>query len=135
VLDLVFKRDDRLLRAATFGNGVYERDVTPGPTAAPAVAAGAGTRLLELSAPAPNPFRGSASFALVLAHEAHVRVSVHDAAGRRVRALADASMTPGASRLSWDGRDDGGRRVAAGVYFVRARAGAEERSAKITLLR
>lgn len=135
ILDLVFKKDDRLLRAATFGNGVYERDVTPAPTAAPIVSAPASVKLLELSAAAPNPFREETSLALSLAREARVTVAVFDGTGRRVRALVDRSMPAGASRVAWDGRDDDGRRASAGVYFVKVRAGREERSAKITRLR
>ncbi|MBD3161575.1 MAG: hypothetical protein GF346_05075, partial [Candidatus Eisenbacteria bacterium] len=41
--------------------------------------------------------------------------SIIDAAGRSVRRLAPG----GDGRFLWDGRDDAGRRLAAGVYFAR----------------
>lgn len=133
VTDLVFKKDDRLLRCATFGNGVYERDITSDPTGVPVVAAaGAG---LELSAPAPNPFRTGTSLALALPREGNVTAVVYDASGRRVRTLADGVRPAGTVRLDWDGADESGRRAAAGAYFVKVRAGGEVRSAKVTLLR
>ena len=46
--------------------------------------------------------------------------------GRLVRTLADGQMFQASKadadrRLTWDGLDDGGRRVTRGVYFVSVR--------------
>jgi glycosidase len=68
---------------------------------------------------APNPFRDSASFRFSLPHADRVRVEVLDVAGRRVRALGTRFLDAGPHALAWDGRDDGGRPVDAGLYFVR----------------
>jgi len=48
-----------------------------------------------------------------------VRVSIHDVRGREVRVLLDGDLPAAGHRTSWDGRDASGRRVSAGVYFVR----------------
>lgn len=48
-----------------------------------------------------------------------VKVSVHDAAGRVVRALSVRDVSSGVQQVFWDGADAGGARVSAGVYFVR----------------
>jgi len=94
----------------------------------PAGGAGARGGAIALAA-VPNPFRGEAggdvaiSFSLPAA-AAGADVAIHDLAGRRVRALHAGTLPPGETRLAWDGRDDGGARVAAGIYFVRVRAGA-----------
>jgi hypothetical protein len=48
-----------------------------------------------------------------------VKVSVHDAAGREVRAFAVRDVSSGVHQVFWDGADAGGARVPAGVYFVR----------------
>ena len=55
-----------------------------------------------------------------------VQVAIYDVTGRRVRQLADRVFPAGEHSLSWDGTDDGGQKVARGVYFVRssARSGA-----------
>ena len=37
--------------------------------------------------------------------------------------------------LDWDGRDDGGHRLASGVYFARARFGDRSETRKLVLLR
>lgn len=46
-------------------------------------------------------------------------LAVFDLAGRSVRALAPAGLAGGTHRIPWDGNDDLGRPVAAGVYLVR----------------
>ncbi|MDM7914761.1 MAG: hypothetical protein QUU85_05765, partial [Candidatus Eisenbacteria bacterium] len=48
------------------------------------------------------------------AAEADGSLELLDVQGRRIR-----SWTAGASTLSWDGADRGGRRLAAGVYWLR----------------
>jgi flagellar hook assembly protein FlgD len=60
---------------------------------------------------------------------------VHDVAGRRVRVLEDSFREAGRHAAVWDGRDGTGRRVAAGVYFVRLQAAGGELTRKIVLLR
>jgi len=68
----------------------------------------------------PNPTRGPSVVRFEAARDATVLVRVHDAAGRRVATLGRRSPEDGRGQVSWDGRDDRGRAVAAGVYFVRA---------------
>lgn len=79
----------------------------------------------------PNPARGTTSIDLDLPAGAMVRVSIHDAAGRRVRTLASGALPLGSHRLTWDGRDDAGTSVPAGVYFVQSELGASKLSRKL----
>jgi hypothetical protein len=48
--------------------------------------------------------------------------------------LAAGRFGAGNHALSWDGRDDGGRAVAAGVYWARLRSGAIIATRKIVRL-
>jgi len=86
------------------------------------------------AAPEPGPtggplrFTGAArrgdSWVMTLAPHAAGRLdaALFDVRGRRIAVLlSGARVAAGASEIAWDGRDDGGRRVPAGVYFVRAR--------------
>ena len=74
---------------------------------------------VTLLAPAfPNPFRGSASVAFSLARSGPVTVAVYGVDGRLVRTLANGPREPGSYRLEWDGRDNAGQAMSAGVYFV-----------------
>jgi len=77
----------------------------------------------ELLPCTPNPFRGSTSVAFTLAQACPVRVDVLDVAGRRIRRLVDSEMPRGSHRSHWDGTDDDGAPVAAGIYFVRFSGG------------
>lgn len=83
------------------------------PPAAPAPAAGA------LSAPRPNPFRGSTEFAISLKTEGHVRIEVFSALGQRVTRLVDRTLPAGHHVVQWTGRDEAGRMVGSGIYYVR----------------
>ena len=47
-----------------------------------------------------------------------VRVRVFDAGGRLVREVEDGRLSGTAGEVVWDGRDDAGRRLRAGIYVV-----------------
>lgn len=72
---------------------------------------------------APNPFDGSTSLSMSLRQAETVDLTIYDLAGRRVRTLSQGQIPAGDHLLRWDGRDQGGRALAAGVYFARLRAG------------
>jgi len=77
-------------------------------------------RVLSLSPGRPTPFVTSTLIAYELFTATNVRLVVYDAQGRRVRGLVEGVLQlPGPYAVSWDGRDDGGRPVRAGVYFTR----------------
>ena len=86
---------------------------------------------LALSPPRPDPSRGPVAFTLVLEHPAEVDAAVFDAGGRRVATVVRTALAAGVHALAWDGRSTRGDRVRAGVYWLRASAGNERRSARI----
>ena len=75
----------------------------------------------------PNPIVGpeGTRFQLSLGTGARVEVTMYDAAGRVQRRLAVSQLPAGRHAIQWDGRDDAGRPVASGVYFVRADFGGQ----------
>jgi hypothetical protein len=73
---------------------------------------------LRLSA-SPNPAHGPATLAWNNPVAARVTLDVLDVAGRRVRRILDGIAPAGPQRASWDGRADGGARVAPGLYLAR----------------
>ena len=44
-------------------------------------------------------------------------LTLYDSRGRLVRRLWQGLLAPGVHRMVWDGRDDGGRMAATGVYL------------------
>ena len=130
VWDLELHQATRRLFAFTHGRSVWKLDLSTVSLSAPsALAAGS----LALAAPFPNPARGSARAELSLGTSAQVEVNVFDAAGRRVRVLARRSFDAGRYTMVWDGRDERGSRVRAGVYFMRATDGSATRTHRLVL--
>ncbi len=130
VLDLVIKPGERLMRAATFGNGVWEMALAA-PAAAGEPPTGSGG--FDLGAARPNPFRDRTVIPYRLSRPDGAELTIFDSRGRKIRGIAIGGRT-GAGEVVWDGRDDQGRRVAQGVYFARLTSAGRTLSAKITVL-
>jgi hypothetical protein len=67
-----------------------------------------------------------------LSASSHVRATLHDAVGRRLSVQDAGEQAPGAHRLSWN-RDQQGRKLNAGAYFVLLDTGAERIRLKAVL--
>jgi hypothetical protein len=61
-------------------------------------------------------------------------VAVYNVKGERVRTIENAPLYGGRHTRSWDARDDRGRRVSAGVYFLRVQAGSQIATRKIVVI-
>lgn len=77
----------------------------------------------KLLAAFPNPFRKTTSIIYAVSNssssDSRVSLRVFDRAGRLVRTLAQGRTAPGHHSLAWDGRNDSGRLVPAGIYFLK----------------
>ena len=71
-----------------------------------------------LAEPVPNPSASRSRMDFLLPSAGNARLAVFDAAGRRVRVLADQAFGAGRHEAEWDGLDDAGRRLGGGIYFV-----------------
>jgi uncharacterized delta-60 repeat protein len=90
---------------------------------------------VRLENPFPNPLVGRSTLAFELPRAQSVSLAIHDVSGRRVRVLQEGALAAGRHQRFWDGTDEQGRSVAAGVYFVRLVAGTEHAGASILVLR
>ncbi|MEZ4649211.1 MAG: C25 family cysteine peptidase [Candidatus Eisenbacteria bacterium] len=89
-----------------------------------------------LGAARPNPSNGTTQLELTLPRASRGRVVVVDPSGRIVRTLIDGTLDAGVAEVEWDGLDDAGRGLGAGVYFVRAEINAfGKRSSKVIRVR
>ena len=108
-----------------------------GPRAARVESADASIGLRNFLWPShPNPFGlagEQAELRFSLAQRTSTTVRIFDAAGRQVRVLMDSELEEGTHSASWDGRNDAGSMVGAGVYFCRLET--PEFSAVRTLIR
>jgi hypothetical protein len=83
----------------------------------------------------PSPFRVTTRLAYFLPRAGDLRIEVHDAAGRLVRALRSGPAPAGPGAATWDGCDARGIRVAPGTYFARLTAGAEEATGRLLIVK
>jgi hypothetical protein len=74
-------------------------------------------------------------FRVLLPSAMRADVSIYDIVGRRIRNLHTGDLAEGATVIAWDKKDDAGRELGAGVYFVRLRTALGVRSAKAAVLR
>jgi hypothetical protein len=83
----------------------------------------------------PNPFSGETSIGYHVPSRGHVSLKLYDKAGRLVKTLVDGVQRPGTARVAWDGSDEAGKRVAAGVYFYSLETEDSKLSKQLILLR
>ena len=88
-----------------------------------------------LSTPRPNPARGAVRFTVGAAPGTRIQAAIHDIAGRRVRELGSRVAGGASEPWSWDLASDAGTPVAAGIYFLRVRAGETVRTRAVIVSR
>ncbi|MFZ1947860.1 MAG: FlgD immunoglobulin-like domain containing protein [bacterium] len=89
-----------------------------------------------LGRPLPNPSaRGMTISYAVASPGSRVAVRVFDVRGRLAATVVDENKLPGTYSAAWDGRDEAGRQVAAGIYFVRMEAGQFKAASKLVVAR
>jgi hypothetical protein len=83
----------------------------------------------------PNPFSQDMTIALALSKSGPANVGVFDVAGRKVRTLVQGVQAAGERLVTWDGRDDSGARLGAGVYMLRLDAGGHSETRAVRLVK
>jgi hypothetical protein len=89
----------------------------------------------SLSQNYPNPFNPQTVIQYSLSEPAHVRLTIYNVLGQRVRVLVDEYQEAGAKTLLWDGSDNENEEVSSGVYFFRLQAGEFQATKRMVLLR
>jgi hypothetical protein len=83
----------------------------------------------------PNPFNPATEIRFAVpAGGDRLALDIVDVRGRLVQRLADRTFTEGTHVVRWDGHDDRGDLMPAGVYFARVRAAGVDEVVKLTLV-
>ncbi len=82
----------------------------------------------------PNPFRSTTDIAFTLPRTGHPQAVVVDLLGRTVCNFRFGERPAGIVHERWNGRDDQGRSVPPGLYFIRLRDGALNWQGKVLRL-
>lgn len=88
-----------------------------------------------LEAPAPNPLAAETRVRYALPRTAAMQLRVVDAAGRLTHTLHRGAWRGGEGTAVWDARDDRGRTVPPGVYFLLLEAEGTRRVERVTVVR
>ncbi len=83
----------------------------------------------------PNPFNAGTVIRFALPTASAVELELFNLSGQQVATLVQGQRPAGAYTVRWDGRDEGGRELASGLYLYRLRAGAQVETRKLLLLR
>jgi hypothetical protein len=85
----------------------------------------------------PNPFNPTTSIRFTVGGSASgtALIDIYNALGRRVRTLVSRDQAPGQHAVTWDGRDDRGSSLAAGVYLASVRVGDAQQTVKMSLVK
>ncbi len=91
----------------------------------------------KLARPHPNPFYRVIEIRYQIADTANtenISLRIYDATGRLTRQFNDLTIGP-FNHVIWDAKDDLGRTVPAGIYFVQFQIGDYKKTEKAILLR
>ncbi|MHB2155407.1 FlgD immunoglobulin-like domain containing protein [Calditrichota bacterium GD2] len=83
----------------------------------------------------PNPFNPTTTIEFYLAKQGNYRLDIYDVLGRKVKSLLNGVQPAGAHRLSWDGTDDAGNLVSAGIYFYTLKGENFKQTRKMLLIK
>ena len=90
---------------------------------------------IQVGAARPSPFGVETEIPITIRGSTSVRVTIVDVSGRTVRTIEAGDLGAGTRIVRWDGRDDHGATVAAGIYFARVQAGPHTAQRRLIFLR
>jgi len=90
---------------------------------------------MVLGANYPNPFNPQTIIPYQLSQAGKVELEIYDILGRRVRTLVHQTQAQGYYESTWDGRDNGEKPVASGIYLYRLQVESFVVSRKLILMR
>jgi hypothetical protein len=83
----------------------------------------------------PNPFNPSTEIEFEIPRSGLVSLEIFNILGQKVRLLLADRLERGRHKITWDGKNDGGKELANGVYFYRLQAGDFTETKKMILLK
>jgi hypothetical protein len=131
-------------RSASSGSDILGRAFSFAPTAAenpppdpppPTPAPPPAPRAPRIGPVQPNPFSSVMATPVEVPSATPARVTVWNAQGQRVATLWNGGSPAERFTLRWDGRDDRGRQVASGVYWITVESGGVRRGTRVVHLR
>ena len=83
----------------------------------------------------PNPFNPTTRINYDVPEMGHTDIRLYDLMGREVRTLLNRELAAGYHTINWDGKNNRGQIVSAGIYFCQLRARGFTKTLKMMLLK
>ena len=83
----------------------------------------------------PNPFNPSTTIPYELPEVSSIKIDIYDLAGKKIRTLVNNNVEAGFHTCVWNGKNDKGEKIAAGVYIVSMKTRSLFQTRKIVLLK
>jgi len=81
----------------------------------------------------PNPFVSRTAVSYTLPADSFVTAKVYNVRGQEIKSLISGNQSAGRNSVSWNGKNNQGRRVSQGIYFLRLQAGNDVSSVRMLL--
>ncbi len=91
--------------------------------------------VFSLQSSRPNPFYNTTEIRYGLPKTSRISLAIYDITGKLVKTLANGTERCGYHTLTWNGADNSGKRLSAGLYFIRFEAPFYTTTAKLILVR
>jgi flagellar hook assembly protein FlgD len=85
--------------------------------------------------PLPSVMETFTNIECLLPFRGDLRLRIYDVAGRVVREIPRTTQGPGRVTIRWDGQNEQGTRVPAGIYFYRLETGSMAASHAVVVVR
>ncbi len=89
----------------------------------------------NLSQNYPNPFNPSTQFKVSVKEPSNIKLVVYDILGKVIKLLLNDNLPTGEFTIQWDGKDNEGKDLTGGVYFIQMIVGNYHKTIKTILLK
>jgi hypothetical protein len=79
------------------------------------------SRMFSIGRISPNPFKNLTTIRYSVDQKQKVEFAIYDVSGRKVIQLLNRILLPGNYSLTWDGKDNQGKNLGSGIYFIRCK--------------
>ncbi|HEX9912933.1 MAG TPA: 5'-nucleotidase C-terminal domain-containing protein, partial [candidate division Zixibacteria bacterium] len=83
----------------------------------------------------PNPFNPQTQIAYTLPEDSHIKLTIYNIMGQKVKVLVDEYQSAGTKNVIWDGRNGNGKKVTSGIYFYKLQAGDFVQTKKMSVVK
>ncbi|GEM_PF-1912420 len=91
--------------------------------------------VLTISPGFPNPFNSTTMFSISLPEKSEIAVNIYNLSGRIVKSIHRGILDSGIHYFEWQGKNQNGRDVGSGIYFIQLKGSGIYKTQKIVLLR